>query len=300
MKFLSNQKTGALYAISSGLCYSLIGYFGITILQAGSSVSNMLFWRFLISSFCTLILLIPQYKTISFLRRDNFKVLLSGMAFYSTSSIVFFMSSIYIGTGLAMIIFFIYPAIVMIINIIFYKVPFSKAYGLAFFVIIAGLVLLVDIQNAAFNIIGVALGVIAAIFYACYIVASEKVVVDPILATLMVSIGCSITCFISSLIDSSFYVPINMDNWLNIIGIGLICTALPILLLLQAMKYIDAEKASTLSVLEPVFVLIFGITLLKEKVTTVQIVGGVIVLSGALMVLFSNAPKRINIDHDAS
>ncbi len=291
MKFLSNYQTGALYAITSGLCYSLLGYFGITIIQAGSSVFNMLFWRFLISALFVLILLIPKYKTILQSPKSILKVLISGMAFYGTSSIAFFMSSCYIGTGLAMIIFFIYPAIVMIVNIAFYKAPFSKVYCLAFLIIIIGLVFLVDLQDFALDIIGVGLGIATAIFYAMYIIASEKIDIDPILSTLMVSIGCMITCFISSLVDSSLNIPSGLNNWLNIIGIGLICTAIPILLLLQALKYIDAEKASTLSVLEPVFVLVFGVILLDEKVTAMQIVGTIIVLSGALMVLFHNIPK---------
>ena len=291
MKFLSNYQKGALYAITSGLCYSLLGYFGVTIMQAGSSVFNMLFWRFLISALFVLILLIPKYKTILQSPKVILKVLISGMAFYGASSIAFFMSSCYIGTGLAMVIFFIYPAIVMVVNIAFYKAPFSKVYCLAFLIIIIGLIFLVDLQDFALDVIGVGLGIVTAIFYAMYIIASEKIDIDPILSTLMVSIGCMITCFISSLVDSSLNIPSGLNNWLNIIGIGLICTAIPILLLLQALKYIDAEKASTLSVLEPVFVLVFGVILLDEKVTSMQILGTIIVLSGALMVLFHNIPK---------
>jgi drug/metabolite transporter (DMT)-like permease len=63
------------------------------------------------------------------------------------------------------------------------------------------------------------------------------------------------------------------------------------LLLLKALKYIDAEKAATLSVLEPVFVLIFGIILLDEKITFIQTIGTIIVLLGALMVLFHTTAK---------
>jgi len=291
MKILSNYKIGALYAIMSGFCYSLLGYFGITIIQAGSSVYNMLFWRFLVSALFSLILLIPKYPIILQSPRISLKVLLSGMVFYGSSSIVFFLSSLYIGTGLAMVIFFIYPAIVMIINITFYHAKFSKIYFLAFLIILIGLVLLVDIQDCRLDILGVVLGVATAMFYACYMVASEKISIHPILSTVMVSIGSATISFIASLVDSSFHVPSGLDNWFNIIGIGLLCTAIPILLLLKALQYIDAEKAATLSVLEPVFVLIFGIILLDEKVTFVQIMGTIIVLSGALMVLFHTTQK---------
>ena len=296
MKFLSNRKTGVIYALGSGICYSLIGYFGITLIKGGSSVYNMLFWRFLISIACTLIMLVPQYKTLIFLTKDNFKIMLSGIFFYSTSSIIFFISGVYIGTGLAMIIFFIYPAFIMIINIFLYNAPFSKTYFIAFLIIIIGLVFLVDIQNAAFNILGVVVGVIAAILYAWYIIVSQQVVINPLLATLFVSIGCAITCFIFALIDSSLMMPKDFKNWLDVLAIGLICTTLPILLLLIAMKYIDAEKAAILSVLEPVFALMVGVTLLDEKVTGTQIIGIMIVLGGSIMILLHNVPKKANVD----
>jgi drug/metabolite transporter (DMT)-like permease len=291
MKILSNYKLGALYAIMSGFCYSLLGYFGITIIQAGLSVYNMLFWRFLVSALFALVLLIPKYPIIFQSPRISLQVLLSGMVFYGSSSIVFFLSSLYIGTGLAMVIFFIYPAIVMIINIIFYNAKFSKIYFLAFLIILIGLVLLIDIQDCRLDILGVVLGVGTAMFYACYMVASEKISIHPILSTVMVSIGSAAICFIASLVDSSFHIPSGLSNWLNIIGIGLLCTAIPILLILKALKYIDAEKAATLSVLEPVFVLIFGIILLGEKITFIQGIGTIIVLFGALMVLFHTTAK---------
>lgn len=222
----------------SGFCYSLLGYFGITIIQAGLSVYNMLFWRFLVSALFALVLLIPKYPIIFQSPRISLQVLLSGMVFYGSSSIVFFLSSLYIGTGLAMVIFFIYPAIVMIINIIFYNAKFSKIYFLAFLIILIGLVLLIDIQDCRLDILGVG----TAMFYACYMVASEKISIHPILSTVMVSIGSAAICFIASLVDSSFHIPSGLSNWLNIIGIGLICTAIPILLLLKALKYIVLKK----------------------------------------------------------
>jgi drug/metabolite transporter (DMT)-like permease len=68
---------------------------------------------------------------------------------------------------------------------------------------------------------------------------------------------------------------------------AIICTALPILLLLKGLKYISSEKAAIVSVLEPVFVLLSGIILLGETVSVMQIFGTIIILSGAVITLFS-------------
>lgn len=295
MGFLSNKQHGALYAIASGLCYGLLGYFGISLMKNGLSVSNMLFWRFFIASLFMIIILLPQYKIILDRPKESFKVAAYGIAFYSTSAIVYFIASKYIGTGLSMVIFFTYPAMVMLFNVIFYKTPMSRIYYFAFAMIVVGMVCLADLQECAFDIFGIGFGLLSAVFYSSYIIASKESKASPLVSTLMVSIGSGITCFVLSYMESSFFIPTSLHNWFNIAGIGIICTALPILLFLQALKYITSEKASILSVLEPVFVVIFGIILLDEKISTIQIIGVVIVLSGAVLSLFSKTLSVKNI-----
>ena len=288
MKFLSTEQRGSLYAISSGLCYGFLGYFGVNLLNADLSIANMLFWRFSIATLFMLIILIPQGKNIFRPFKENLKVVFYGMAFYSTSAIAYFFGSNYIGTGLTMVVFFIYPAIVMLFNCILYKATISKMYYLAFSMIIVGVVLLADLSKLECDFVGLGFGVLSAICYACYVVTSKKSNVPPMVSAFMLSIGCTITCLIVAYLESSFFVPHHLNSWVDIVAMAVICTALPIILLLHGLKYINSEKASMLSVLEPVFVLIFGIILLGETVSIMQIIGTITVLSGAIITLFSN------------
>lgn len=295
MNFLTKQQQGALYAISSGLCYGLVGYFGINVMHTGLSVCTMLFWRFLIATVFMLVILIPYYRTSIRSSRENFKILFYGMAFYSTSAIVYFIASQHMGTGLAMVIFFSFPAVVMVLNFIFYKTRIRAIYLIAFSLIVIGMMCLVDIQNFKYNILGIGLGILSAILYALYIISSKKITLSPMLSTLMVSAGCMITCLAFSWLDSSFNIPNDPKSWIDIIGLALICTVLPILLLLQGLKYISSEKASILSVMEPIAVVITGIILLGETVTNTQYMGIVIILCGALMTLLPYKTQLENI-----
>jgi drug/metabolite transporter (DMT)-like permease len=101
-----------------------------------------------------------------------------------------------------------------------------------------------------------------------------------------------ITFAILSLTTNSFTVPTTLHVWLNLLGISIVSTTIPILLLLYSLNYINSEKASILSVLEPIFVLIFGVTLLGEPMKMQYILGVIIVLAGALLTLFS---QRIHL-----
>lgn len=291
-KFLSNQQQGSLYAIISGLCYGLTGYFGISVINSGLSTFNMLFWRFFISAVLVILIMLPKYKLLLQICKNDVKMLFYGIIFYGASTITYFMSSKHVGTGVAMVVLFTYPAFVMLFNVLLYKVRLNSVYYFAFFMLILGIVCLIDIHELTFDIFGIGFGILASFTYACYMLASKESSSSPMMSTLMVSVGCAITCLVVACADSSFYIPSGFNTWINILGIAIICTALPILLLLKALKYINTEKASILSVLEPVFVVIFGILLLNESITSLKIIGIITILSGALITIMYD--KRSN------
>ena len=284
----SHEHKGAAYAIISGLLYGLLGYFGMSIINAHFSISNMLFWRFLVSSVVVGIILIPKYHQIKEDRKEIFKVLIYDSAFYSASSIIYFLASRYIGTGLSMVIFFTYPAVVVLLNWIFYRTGVTSVYYIAITIITLGLFLLINKDDFGFDIVGIALSLLGAIMYAAYVVSSKKKRLSPLISTFALSIGCTVACFICALIENSLAFPQTLILWGHISAVGILCTALPILFLLESLSYISSEKTSILSVLEPVFVVIFGIVLLNEKVSFHQILGIVVVLLGALITLFSH------------
>lgn len=289
MRFLTGEQRGIFYAIASGLCYGLMGYFGISIVETGSSVYNMMFWRFFASGVFVALLLI-RYGSIKESGKDLLRAALIGGLIYYPGSVAYFLSGKAIGTGLAMVIFFIYPAIVVLINRIFYKTRIYRTYYLAVGIILLGMVLLADMGETAIDWLGISFAIISATSYAIYIVLSKNSSMSPITSTLMVSIGCAGTGLVWALADGSFFVPTTLVVWADIFALGTICTAIPILLLLESMKYISAEKASILSVTEPVFTVIFGMILLGETININQAIGVVALLVGALVTLL---PKKL-------
>lgn len=241
------ENKGSLYAIISGLCYGLVGYFGISLVNANLSLFNMLFWRFLTSSLLVGLIIIATHKAFNDDLGKVLKILVYGATFYTATSITYFLSSMYIGTGLAMVIFFTYPSMIMFFNWFYYRKPIPKTYYVAIALIIIGMILLTDISELKCDLIGISLGILSAVFYAGYILSNKKNnTVSPFVSTFMVSIGCMTLCFILSMMHRSFVIPSTLGVWGNIFGLSIICTAVPILLLLESLKYISAEKASIL------------------------------------------------------
>lgn len=283
----SKHRLGILYALSSGFLYGLLGYFGVGAMHGGSSVSNMLFWRFLLSGlFIAVIALFSKvnFREMNIIGSKALILLLCGLMFYGPSSIVYFMGSKYIGTGLSMVIFFIYPAMIMALGLIFKNTKLHKNYYYAIGLMMIGMIFLVDLGEFVFDLMGIILALLSALFYALYIICSKKFsIISPLVSSFIVSVGCSLTCLGLAMIEGSFALPADLTTWLNLLGLSTLATAIPILLLLKALEYISSEQASILSVLEPVFVVIIGVIFLGEHVSIMQSIGIIILLSGALI-----------------
>lgn len=284
---MSAEQKGSLYAILSGFLYGFIGYFGLSAIHGQLSASTMLFWRFLIASVLIFLMLLPKIRQLNYSSWPMLMAFYGGIFFYGISTMLYFYASLYIGSGLSMVIFFTYPVIIMLLNYLFYGQYVSRTYYVAIFIILSGMILLIDFHEIGFDLLGICLGLSSAFFYACYIMSSKKSTLSPGLSTLMVCLGCMTTSLIVALCDGSFTIPHSSATWINLLGIGVIATVIPILLMLHGLNYISSEKASILSVLEPVFVVIFGVLLLGETLKLWHILGVILILCGALFTLMA-------------
>ncbi len=280
---MSPEKRGTLLAVASGLLYGLLGYFGMNILNSGLSVYNLSFWRFAIASLFMAFIFFVKHNQGGSLRQ-HLEAMIVGGIFYTIPGVLFFMASQLIGTGQSMVIFFVYPAFVMVLNWIINKQPIKLSYCWSFLVILVGLILLVDLSELSFDLAGISLSLLSALSYAIYIFLSKKATISAINSTFMVSLGCAGCALVLAMLDNSLVVPTEISQWINILGLGIVCSAVPILLLLKAMKYIATDKASLVSVLEPVFTVIFGVILLGEVMNFNNVIGVIMILVGAMSI----------------
>ncbi len=280
----AHEIRGTWFALISGLMYGLLGYFGITIMRTGISVFNLSFWRFFCTFLIIAVVMLARRRKIDQPRKVVIQAIINGAFFYSGSAIFFFLASSYISTGQAMIMFFIYPMWVMIMNWFFLGQPFRSHYIMAFILIIAGLTFLVDIKEVSFDIIGVGFSIMASFCYAIYIFWSKRLNIEPLNSTLFISFGCACLSFGLATFDGSFFIPDTAHQWRLLTVFTVVCTAIPIFLMLEAIKHLSSDKASLLSVFEPIFTVIFGVLLLNEVLTTNSIIGMALTIAGVMLV----------------
>ncbi len=285
------QLRGTLLVGLSGLLYGFMGFFGTELIHENLSVSTMLFWRFFIATLW--VLGTALWCKRNFFkkapdRRTLFQTLLLGAASYSGASSLFFLASQYTGTGIAMVIFFCYPVFVTLFAWVTTNWKMNKYTAASLFAILLGLTLLQGEGTHAFNFFGILLAIISGLSYAIYVISSKHHTqnFDSELLTFLVCLGNSIIFLIIACTTKSFLIPTSLHAWLYIGAIGIIATALPIQLLLDGIKHVTPIKASILSVLEPVVTLLVGVLLLHESMCSLQTIGVMIILLGALLIQF--------------
>jgi drug/metabolite transporter (DMT)-like permease len=278
------NKKGVWYSVSSGLLYGLLGYFGISLMRTGLSIPNFSFWRFFASLMFLLILMVMKKHKVMGPPKQLMLAFFNGAIFYSAPAVFFFMASQLIGTGQAMVIFFTYPAFVMVLNWWFLGQRILPYYFVSFAIIFSGLSMLVDVGEVSFDILGIGYSLMAALAYGAYVFLSKKIQLSPLSSTFMVSLGCTVAFLAWTVGEGSFMVPTSERQWIFVAGIGILCSAVPIILMLEALKYITADKASILSVSEPVSTVILGVVLLDEIIRINTVIGIVLTLVGAMSI----------------
>lgn len=274
---------GSLLALLSGLLYGGLGYFGVTLITQGMSMTGMLFWRFVISALLLSFLLSPLKKSYQF---PSLKGILLSAAFYS-GCIFYFLSCLEIGTGLAMVVFFTFPVMVACLQWGIHGVSLPRVYVPLFGLILYGLWLIADISHAEMSLWGIFLSLLSGFSYAAYIVLGQRyaTTVDPVLWSCLVSLFTAVPFLCLSFFNGdSLAIPLKSDVLMNLFGLGLIATALPIWLFFRSLEWIHPTLASIMTVSEPLMTLFIAGFVLEETLSGRQEIGVLITIASVIMV----------------
>lgn len=277
----------------SGMLYGMIGYFGMQLIQQHFAVPAFLFWRFFVATLWMYVLVMFSPKRRSQLNtnaRSLFILSAGGAVCYSGCSAFYYLASLYIGTGPAMVVFYTFPVFVICFSMLFDQWKMNRYTLAAVISIMVGLLLLNGKHDYAMNLTGFMLGMLAALSYGVYVYSSQSVSkkIDTHWLTLMICLGCAVLFFALALITGTFKLPVTAKAWLDIFVLGVLATAIPIQLMLSGLKYISSVKASMLSLLEPVVTLCVGMMFLHERLVSLQIIGVIIILCAALTIQFTD------------
>ncbi|KGQ32995.1 membrane protein [Gallibacterium genomosp. 2] len=280
---------GFIFGCIGASFYGLNPLFTLPLYELGLSPDSVLFYRFSVASLILAFIMRQQKISFSLTKVELISVIFVGVMF-AISSLALFMSYQLIEAGIASTILFIYPLLVAVMMIMFFKERINLITMLAITLVIFGVSMLYqDNDGTSLNPFGVLLVFISALTYAIYIIAVEKSPLHnlPIIKLTFYGLLFSALVFFFRL---DFGVRLQVNNssqfCINIIGLAVVPTVLSLILMNQSIQMIGSTTASIIGALEPITALLVGVLVFHEQMT-IRILLGIIAILSAIVLTVS-------------
>jgi drug/metabolite transporter (DMT)-like permease len=288
---------GAVCVIIAAICFGFMGLFRAW--AAGVSVEMVLFLRFAIAGAVMLVILLARGE-----RWPRGNVLLGlivmGAALYVAESLFFFHALAHIPQGLVSLLLYIYPVVVTLVAWLFLREKMTRIRMFALILAACGLALtigptLIDaepMRSGANTVLGVSLGLACCVSYAVYILIGGGFTrrAGAIPGSTVVIISAAVVLGAVSL-GKGDALPNSSDAWLGVTLLALASTVIAITCVLVGLASIGPVQTSTLSTLEPVATVIVGALWLNERLNWIQICGGILIVSAAIIIARATAAR---------
>ena len=290
----------------AGAGYGTGSWFAQNLERNGANPMGFLTARFTISAIVLIaIRLIRMGATNLPNIQDALKIFLLGAFGFFISPLLYFNALHDLDSGLAVVIFYIYPALAVMLSWIIYQHKPNLVISVCLFTTLAGVWLTVG-QVGDGNFSGIIIIFLSAVFHAIYVVAAGSITKksDPLTMLTIALSGAAVTFIFVSLLGPSSLnpeFPINTQGWLLVVAMAFLITILATALFFAGIKRIGPGVTSMVETFEAVVAISIGVMLMNESITAIQILGAVVVLGSivAIGLAESRAEKQTGKQPDS-
>lgn len=290
---------GLVYGVISSSTFGLIPLFALPALQDGIGVDSVMFYRFGISAFVLGVWLL--------LKRHDFRITLrelltlSGLGvFYSMTALLLTTSYLYIPSGIATTIHFLYPVVVTAVMILFFKDKVSLPLIMAILMAISGVYLLSNNGvEGSISFKGLFLVLTTVLTYALYIVGVNKSCVhrmDGLKLTFYVLFVGTIVFGANLLVrgEALDRIP-DWSTGMYLILLALIPTLVSDFTLILSVQHVGSTTTAVLGCMEPLTAVAMGFFFLNEQLGMWQFVGMTVILLSVSIVILVNSKQGFTL-----
>jgi drug/metabolite transporter (DMT)-like permease len=304
----SGQALGVLLVIVSAAGFGSGALFVQPLYSAGMAAMVVLFWRFTTAAMASWLYLLASPRRRVALRSLPWRrvaVLLLLGALYVGNSYTYIASLEVVPIALSSIITYIYPAIVAVMALrLVRRLPGRRAW-VALGMSLLGVALAVGgvPEGAMPPLWGLALAVASPVIYATWIILQARLtgdrpdgippgdaeaamhVPDPAAAAALMTTATAGVYAVLALAGGASLSPMDVpdSSWLPLLGLGLVATAIAIQTFYAGVARIGGARAALISTVEPIYTIVLATILFDERLTDMQIVGGLLVLCAVVL-----------------
>jgi drug/metabolite transporter (DMT)-like permease len=285
------ELAGSLSSVAMAVLFAAVVIFGKQV-EAGNLPFVMLAIRFGGQSVLLLCALLVFRRPLLPDKGERLPLALAGTIGYGSEAAFYFSALNHGNTAAITLLFYTYPVWVMLLTIgLDRKAPpraLFVALGLALvgsaFVVLGG-------GSAQIETIGIVLALCTAFTYTAYLVGTDRNVktTDPLTAATWLGMGAAVANVVYSIAFNAVVFPATSDWW-RLLGM-IVFSAGAFVAMLAGLQLVGAVRNAIIGVLEPLTVAVLAYFFLDEPVTAAVIVGGVLILGGAVLAMLIRTTK---------
>jgi len=297
---------GIALAAVSACGYGSGPLFAKSVYGAGLDWLALLYWRFLLAGLLVWAwaILVPANRAgLRALPRRRLVALLGLGAFFVANASTYYAALQYISASLASLIVYIYPALVAVLSIRFGHGLHGRRPWVALGIVSVGVALTLGGIETHVETVGLVLAVSSPCIYSVYIVLAARLAGErrgetandrtggdgaetrpAVAAAWMISATFVVVAVLAAATGEPI-VPWRVPGgaWYGLAGIAVFSTAVAISAFYAGTARIGAAQAALVSTVEPVWTISLAALLFGERLSTVQLVGGVLVIAGVIV-----------------
>jgi drug/metabolite transporter (DMT)-like permease len=275
---------GSATAFGTLAIFAKLGY------ASGLGTEQTLSFRFLLAAIgMVVIAMVIGQNPLRLGRKQLVTLFALGAVVYTGQSLTYFIALRSLPASLVVLIAYIYPSLVVIAGWLFLRRSVSLWHWVALTASFAGVAMLVGGAQFQFTwalVWPLVLAIASPTIYTGYILIGERVMssVPAVAASAVIMSGAALAFCLLAALNHELALPRNVSGWAVAIGIALIPTMVAISLFMAGLPRVGAARAALLSTWEPVVTVLLAVLVLGDRLSVVQVIGGVLVILAVILV----------------
>lgn len=267
---------------------TVFGTIGLFVRNIPLPSGEIALYRALLAALLIGVFLLITKQKIEFakIKKELPILLLSGVAM-GFNWILLFEAYKYTTVSVATLSYYFAPVIVTLLCPILFKERIGAKQWVCFVMSTLGIVLITgigDLSQGSSNVKGILFGLGAASLYATVVLLNKFIKnVDGIHRTFLQFLSAIAVLVPYVLLTDGVNLQIlDSKGWVFLLVIGLVHTGVTYCLYFSSLKELPGQKAAILSYIDPLIAVLVSVIILKEPITIMQIIGGVMILGFTL------------------
>ena len=285
---------GYLFAVISAVMYGCMPLMAKHIYADGVNPISLVFLRNVFSLLPLGILAYRQSKTLKIPAKQLPSIALISVLGCCVTPILLFSSYRFMDSGTATVFHFVYPAIVVVLELIFMRKKTRLGSLVSVLLCVLGIAMFYSPQQAL-SLTGSCLALASGLTFSLYVVllAHFKVpTISGFLLAFYIAAISSIATLLICLATNSLVFPATLPGWGLCVLFSLLITTGAVTLFQQSAFLIGSERVSILSTLEPITSVVIGIIVFQEPLSIRVAIGSALVVLASILIAFTDLKNR--------